>query len=73
MQETKYYKVAEVLFSVTAVADDYQLMTNYEPFAVADGSSPVFQLNIKDGDTVHYTEELRQDDEGQMIDRKSVV
>jgi hypothetical protein len=42
-------------------------MTNYEPFAVADGSSPVFQLNIKDGDTVHYTEELRQDDEGQMI------
>ena len=67
MQETKYYKVAEVLFSVTAATDDFQLMTNYEPFAVADGSSPVLQLTVKEGDAVVYTEEMRQDDEGQMI------
>ena len=69
MQNTVYYKVADVLFSVTADAGDLALMTNYEPFVCDDGSSlsAVFQLNIKEGDTIAYTEEMRQDDEGQMI------
>ena len=69
MRETKYYKVAEVLFSVLAENDDFALMTNYEPFVCADGSkdSPVFQLTVEEGDAVAFTEEMRQDDEGQEI------
>ena len=69
MRETKYYKVAEVLFSVSAENDDFALMTNYEPFVCADGSkdSPVFQLTVEEGDAVAFTEEMRQDDEGQEI------
>ena len=69
MQNIKYYKVADVLFSVTADDGDFALMTNYEPFVCDDGSSAsaVFQLSVKEGDTVAYTEEMRQDDEGQMI------
>ena len=69
MQNIKYYKVADVLFSVTADDGDFALMTNYEPFVCDDGSSAsaVFQLSVKEDDTVAYTEEMRQDDEGQMI------
>lgn len=69
MRETKYYKVAEVLFSVSAENDDFALMTNYEPFVCADGSkdSLVFQLTVEAGDAVAFTEEMRQDDEGQEI------
>ena len=69
MNETKYFKVAEVLFSVTAGTCDFDLMTNYEPFAFADGLSlpSAFQLVIKAGDAVDYREEMRQDDEGQEI------
>lgn len=69
MRETKYFKVAEVLFSVSAEDNDFQLMTNYAPFIVADGSvdTPVFQLTVEDGEPVSFTEEMRQDDEGQEI------
>ena len=69
MQETRYYRVAEVLFSVTADVEDFGLMTNYQPFGAVGGSqgATAFQLTITDGDTVAFTEEMRQDDEGQMI------
>lgn len=66
---TKYYKVAGVLFSVTAEANDFTLTENYEPFGVADGQqdSSVFQLTIVEGSAMAFTEEMRQDDEGQVI------
>lgn len=69
MRDIKYYKVADVLFSVSAENNDFKLMTNYEPFVICDGKQecPVFQLTVNEGDAIAYTEEMRQDDEGQMI------
>ena len=68
-EETKYYQVAEVLFSVTTDAQDFELMTNYEPFIAVGGSQSkvVFPLTITEGDAITFAEELRQDDEGQVI------
>jgi len=66
MREIRYYKVADHVFSVTADAEDLTLMGNYEPFA-CNPSSEVFTLIISDGDAVSYTEELRQEEEGQEI------
>ncbi len=67
--KTKYYKVAEMLFSVTADDDDFEMMQNYVPFTHLGGAdgSPVFQLTIGEGDALPYNEEMRQDDEGQVI------
>ena len=58
-----------MLFSVTADVEDFGLMTNYQPFGAVGGSqgAKAFQLTITEGDTVAFTEEMRQDDEGQMI------
>ena len=69
MLKTKYYKVAEHLFGVTAEADDFELMKNYEPFLCGDAPAgeTAFAITIEDGEGVDYTEELRQDDEGQEI------
>ena len=69
MKDIKYYKVAEVLFSVLAENNDFELMTNYEPFVYADGSvdSSFFQLAVEEGNAVAFSEEMRQDDEGQEI------
>ena len=69
MNVTKYIKVANVVFSVTASDNDFELMKNYEPFFDFDGlQGPVFfNLTIAEGDTITFTEELRQDDEGQEI------
>ena len=66
MTKTKYYKVADVLFAVTADASDFEIMTNYEPFGALGGSA-AFLLNVEEGGAVGYTEEMRQDDEGQEI------
>ena len=68
-EETKYYQVAEVLFSVTTDAQDFELMTNYKPFIAVGGSQSkvVFQLTVTEGDAITFAEELRQDDEGQVI------
>lgn len=66
MTKTKYYKVADVLFAVTADASDFEIMTNYEPFGALGGSA-AFLLNVEEGRAVGYTEEMRQDDEGQEI------
>jgi len=67
--KTNYYKVAEVLFSVTANDDDFEMMKNYVPFTVFNGiaSSCVFQLIVSEGEAVTFTEEMHQDDEGQEI------
>ena len=69
MCETKYFKVANVVFSVTASNNDFELMKNYEPFFDSDGmQGPVFfNLTIAEGNAIAFTEELRQDDEGQEI------
>lgn len=69
MAETKYYKVAEHIFSVTAESSDFELMKNYEPFycdKVADDKM-TFSMTISEDTPVSYTEEMRQEDEGQEI------
>ena len=76
----KYYCVAENLFSVFAPSlndwaeDPFTLMDNYELFkvdssevSIANGSAPVFTLELLRGAPVDYTEEVRQDEEGQKI------
>lgn len=69
MCKTKYFKVADVVFAVTASDDDFGLMKNYEPFVFDNDKreSAVFNLTVSEGDTMAYTEEMRQDDEGQVI------
>ena len=44
-------------------------MKNYEPFVFDNDKreSAVFNLTVSEGDTMAYTEEMRQDDEGQVI------
>ena len=61
-----YYKVAGHVFGVTAGTDDLELMTNYQPF-LCEGGQSVFTLIMSEGEAVAYTEEMRQDDEGQQI------
>ena len=58
--------VARHRFGVSGQADDFALMGNYEPFACTDGET-VFDLAVASGDAPAYTEEMRQDDEGQTI------
>lgn len=63
MKETRYYKVAGHRFCVTGEAEGF---ANYEPFLCEEGET-VFALTIGDGEAPEYTEELRQEDEGQEI------
>lgn len=74
MNETRYYKVAGHRFGVTAGPDDFALMGNYVPFTDSgedrsgqDARQVVFALTIADGLPVAYTEDLRQEEEGQDI------
>lgn len=69
MTETRYYKVAEHVFSVTAKASDFELMKNYEPFRCEDVTDDkmTFAMTISEDTPVSYTEEMRQEDEGQEI------
>ena len=64
--ETKYYKVAGHTFGVSGGAEVFALMGNYEPFGCEAGAS-VFMLTVGKGMAVSYTEDLRQEDEGQQI------
>lgn len=66
MRETRHYEVAGHRLSVTAGTEHFALMGNYEPFAVSAAAEPI-ALAIEDGAGVVYTEELRQEDEGQEI------
>lgn len=63
---TRYYNVAGHRFCVSGESDMLALMDNYEPFACADGEV-VFALTIESGTAPVYTEELRQEEEGQNI------
>ena len=64
--ETKYYQVAEHVFSVSGEAEYFPLMQNYEPFA-CDEAAVAFSLTVAQGLPVSYDEEWRQDDDGQEI------
>ena len=66
MRETRYYKVAEHRFCVSGEDDIFTLMGNYEPFGCDEGET-VFTLAIESGQAPVYSEELRQEDEGQTI------
>lgn len=66
MINTRYYEVARHRFCVSGTDDTFALMANYEPFACADGE-PVFALIVEGGTAPAYTEELRQEEEGQVI------
>ena len=75
MRATNYYQVAGHRFGVTAEQRDFKLMENYGPFLSLPASGEagrepdacVFTLTIADGAAIDYTEELRQEDEGQDI------
>ena len=66
--ESRYYKVAGHTFGVSGEAKAFALMDNYEPFQTSpsDGD-PIFMLTIVEGQSVSYTEDLRQEEEGQVI------
>ena len=66
MMTTRYYNVAGHRFCVSGESDMLALMDNYEPFACADGEV-AFALTIESGAAPVYTEELRQEEEGQNI------
>jgi hypothetical protein len=66
MNEKRYYMVAGHRFGVSGGAEDFALMDNYEPFACTEGET-VFDLAVASGDAPAYTEEMRQEDEGQVI------
>ena len=63
--ETRYYEVAGHRFCVSGEEDVFTLMSNYEPFACADGET-VFALDVENGDAPEYVEEMRQEDEGRL-------
>ena len=71
MSTTRYYKVGGHLFSVSGEAVCFELMTNYEPFEVQVAETregeTCFALSIEEGPSPEFTEELRQDEEGQVI------
>jgi len=64
---THFYNVAGHRFSVTAEGDDFLLMANYQPFETAAVSQLLTVLTIVEGESVGYTEEIRQEEEGQKI------
>lgn len=66
MRETRYYKVAKHRFCVSGEDEIFTLMGNYEPFDCDEGET-VFTLAIEGGKAPVYSEELRQEDEGQTI------
>lgn len=63
---TKYYQVGGHVFRVTAIDSDFELMTNYRPFACNE-DDVLFQLSVTDDDKPAYAEETRQEEEGQEI------
>jgi hypothetical protein len=75
MEMIRYYKVAEHRFCVSGEEELFTLMENYEPFGLSPESEearmamnePVFMLTISNGDAPNFTEELRQEEEGQEI------
>ena len=64
---TNYYKVAGHVFSVCGEDEVFALMDNYAPFSSSPSDDVVFSLCVERGVAPDYTEEIRQDDEGQEI------
>ena len=62
----KYYRVAGHTFGVSGEAGTFALMDNYAPFSSKAGEA-VFMLTVGKGEAVSYTEDLRQEEEGQQI------
>ena len=73
MRETRYYQVAGHRFGVSGEAEVFAQMENYEPFRFSPESGEaglntlVFVLAVGKDEKPGYTEELRQEDEGQVI------
>lgn len=63
MKKKRYYEVAGHRFCVSSEKDG---LGNYQPFTCAAGET-VFALDVESGDAPEYTEEMRQEDEGQVI------
>ena len=63
MAETRYYKVADHRFCVTGEAEGF---ANYEPFG-CDGGETLFALRIERGEAPSFSEEFRQEEEGEEI------
>ena len=76
VMKTAYYQVGGHVFSVSGGESFFALMGNYEPF-VHNGDASLFEsvalrthafaLTITGGEAPAYSEELRQEDEGQEI------
>ena len=64
---TNYYKVAGHVFSVCGEEEMFSQMDNYAPFSSPEAPDVVFSLRVDRGEVPAYTEEIRQDDEGQVI------
>lgn len=66
-----FFKVAEHLFAVDVADDILSQMDNYSPFAVSSSDvsceKPVFSLAVQEASAPAFTEETRQEDEGQSI------
>ena len=69
MKETRFYQVAGHVIGVSGEAEIFALMTNYEPFATQGDGSFVTSLEVtkEPSRCVNFTEEMRQEDEGQVI------
>ena len=67
----KFFKVAEHFFAVEADDEILSLMGNYAPFEVdfcdANCENPVFSLAVQEAVAPEFTEDTRQEDEGQTI------
>ena len=61
------YKVAGHVFTLESGLEIGPLLDNYAPFAYAGDESALFSLKIEKGDSPAFTEETRQDEEGQQI------
>lgn len=65
--KTAYYQVGGHVFSVSGGEDSFALMGNYEPFRCVATDAVAFTLTIGGSEVPLYSEELRQEEEGQEI------
>lgn len=67
----KFFKVADHVFGVEACDELLSQMSNYAPFEVdfsdASCENPVFSLVVQEAPAPEFTEDTRQEDEGQSI------
>jgi len=71
----RHYQVGGHAFEVSAGENDWRLMENYEPFRCetepedceTEPEDMVFSLQVTSGNRISYIEDLRQDEEEQVI------